>query len=149
MEVYPGVTTGVGKLVILGELNPAKVSVPQEFQGLYNVRFIGQIMIDAEIRNVEPIKFFGVPKLTVKESVRPNIIIPATEEVSINVISGSGTFFGGEGSGLSFSEDGDTGDGVNGGSGGGSESDDDTNSDDIDDVKGGMGGGATGIGGLS
>jgi len=149
MEVYPGVTTGVGKLVILGELNPAKVSVPQEFQGLYNVRFIGQIMIDAEIRNVEPIKFFGVPKLTVKESVRPNIIIPATEEVSTNTISGSGTFFGGEGSGLSFSEDGDTGDGLNGGSGGGSESDDDTNSDDIDDIKGGAGGGAPGIGGLS
>ena len=46
---------------INNELNPAKVSVPQEFQGLYNVRFIGQIMIDAEIRNVEPIKFFGVP----------------------------------------------------------------------------------------
>ena len=147
MEVYPGVTTGVGKLIILGELNPEKVNVPQEFQGLYNVRFIGQIMIDAEIRNTEPINFFGVPKLTVKESVRPNIIIPATEAVSLNTISGSGTFFGGEGSGLESAEDTDTGGGLNG-EGGGSETDDDTFGDDIGDVKGGMGG-STGIGGFS
>jgi hypothetical protein len=137
MEVYPGVTTGVGKIIILGELNPQKVNVPEEFQGLYNVRFVGQIMIDAEIRNTEPIKFFGVPKLTVKESVRPNIIIPATEDVSFNVVSGSGNFFGGEGSGLQSIEDSDTGDGLNGGSGGGTESDDDTRGDDIDDTKGG------------
>jgi len=148
MEVYPGVTTGVGKLIILGELNPEKVNVPKEFQGLYNVRFIGQIMIDAEIRNTEPINFFGVPKLTVKESVRPNVIIPATEAVSLNTISGSGTFFGGEGSGLESAEDTDTGGGLNG-EGGGSETDDDTFGDDINDVKGAMGGGATGIGGFS
>ena len=145
MEVYPGVTTGVGKIIILGELNPEKVNVPQEFQGLYNVRFIGQIMIDAEIRNTEPIKFFGVPKLTIKEDVRPNIIIPATEAVSFNTISGSGNFFGGDDSGLTLASDGDTGDGLNGGTGGGSESDDDTNSDDIDDIKGG----STGPGGPS
>tara|TARA_Y100001937_G_C7129266_1_gene336425 strand:- start:2873 stop:3592 length:720 start_codon:yes stop_codon:yes gene_type:complete len=137
IEVYPGVSTGVGKLVILGELNPDKVNVPQEFQGLYNVRFVGQIMIDAEIRNTEPIKFFGVPKLTVKESVRPNIIIPATEEVSFNTISGSGTFFGGDNSGLSSTDDADVGGGLNG-EGGGAETDDDTFSDDIDDVKGGF-----------
>ena len=137
MEVYPGVTTGVGKLIILGELNPEKVNVPADFQGIYNVRFVGQISIDAEIRNTQPIKFFNVPKLTVKESVRPNIIIPAVEEVSFNTISGSGTFFGGDGSGLETAEDTDTGNGLNGGSGGGSESDDDTFGDDIGDVKGG------------
>ena len=129
MELYSEVSTGIGELIILGELDPNKVNVPQEFQGMYNVRFIGSIVIDTEIPNTEPIRFFKSPRLTIKEDVRPNIILPAKDEVFETSITGVGTFFGGDGSGLDIADT-DTGD--DGGSGlgtGGGASDNDIDTD--------------------
>ena len=75
MELYSGVTSGVGQLIILGELDPSKNNVPAEFQGMYNVRFVGNIVIDIDIPNTDTIRFFNVPRLTVKDDIRPNLIL--------------------------------------------------------------------------
>ena len=80
MELYSGVTSGVGQLIILGELDPSKNNVPAEFQGMYNVRFVGNIVIDIDIPNTEPIRFFNVPRLTVKEDIRPNLLLPQSDD---------------------------------------------------------------------
>ena len=55
---------------MLGELDPKKVDVPQEFQGIYNVRFTAPIIVDTEARNSQPIKFFGDPTISVTENVK-------------------------------------------------------------------------------
>ena len=83
MELYSGVTSGIGKLIMLGELDPTKTNVPEEFQGMYNVRFIGNIVIDTTIPNTEPIRFFKVPRLTVKEDAvsYTHLTLPTTLSV--------------------------------------------------------------------
>ena len=53
---YALVLSGIGKLIMLGELDPTKTNVLKEFQGMYNVRFIGNIVIDTTA-NTEPIRF--------------------------------------------------------------------------------------------
>jgi hypothetical protein len=57
IEVYNDTAKGTGFLYVLGELDPRKVDVPQEFQGIYNVRFTAPITIDTEARNSQPIRF--------------------------------------------------------------------------------------------
>ena len=127
MELYSGVTSGVGQLVILGELDPTKTNVPVEFQDTYNVRFVGNIVIDTEIPNTEPIRFFNVPRLTVKEDIRPNIILPESDAAAETSITGVGNFFGGTKSGLDYGVD-DSDGGV------GNPDDNDGDSDNDDDL---------------
>ena len=142
MELYSGVTSGIGKLIMLGELDPTKTNVPEEFQGMYNVRFIGNIVIDTTIPNTEPIRFFKVPRLTVKEDVRPNIILPAKDDVFETILTGVGDFFGGGNSGLDVADTDDGGDGGSGLGTGGGDDDLDINTDrdenDWQDTKGGL-----------
>ena len=66
MELYSGVK--VGTITILGELDPNKVlfDIPIEFQNTYNVRVIGNIVIDTTIPNTRPILFYKPPRLTRK-----------------------------------------------------------------------------------
>ena len=70
IEVYNDTAKGTGFLYVLGELDPTKIDVPQEFQGVYNVRFTAPIIIDTEARNSQPIKFFGDPTISVTENVK-------------------------------------------------------------------------------
>ena len=70
IEVYNDTAKGTGFLYVLGELDPRKVDVPQEFQGIYNVRFTAPITIDTEARNSQPIRFFGDPTISVIENVK-------------------------------------------------------------------------------
>ena len=70
IEVYNDTAKGTGFLYVLGELDPTKIDVPQEFQGVYNVRFTAPIVIDTEARNSQPIKFFGDPTISVTENVK-------------------------------------------------------------------------------
>ena len=131
MELYSGVTSGVGQLVILGELDPTKTNVPVEFQDTYNVRFVGNIVIDTEIPNTEPIRFFNVPRLTVKEDIRPNIILPESDEAAETTITSVGDFFGGTKSGIQFqTPDSDDGVGDDSDVGGDTDNDDDLGEDE-------------------
>ena len=45
IEVYNDTAKGTGFLYVLGELDPTKIDVPQEFQGVYNVRFTHLLLL--------------------------------------------------------------------------------------------------------
>ena len=72
-EVYREINVpGEAKLVILGELDPSVINVPQEFQGTYNVKFSKTINIDTfTFKNTQPILFFKKPTFTAQEIVSP------------------------------------------------------------------------------
>ena len=125
IEAYPGFQTGIGKLVILAELdpnNPENPFIPEEFQDTYNVRFVGTFRLDAATRNTEEIIFQKSPKLTVREEVRGNVLIPSSDTESIISITGSGTFNGGSVAGFQYES-----------AGTGPEGDDKTDDTDFND----------------
>jgi hypothetical protein len=71
IEVYDDeVVNGVGSFTILGELNPRQFDIPSEFQDTYNVRFTAPVSINREIKNTQPIRFYGDPTLSVSELVK-------------------------------------------------------------------------------
>ena len=72
-EVYRDINVpGEAKLVILGELDPSVINVPQEFQGTYNVKFSKTINIDTfTFKNTQPILFYKKPTFTAQEIVSP------------------------------------------------------------------------------
>ena len=126
IEAYPGFQTGIGKLVLLAELdpnNPNNPLIPDEFKDTYNVRFVGTFRLDVSLRNTEEIIFQKPPKLNVREEVRGNVEIPASDTESILSITGSGTFNGGSIAGFS-------GDGGGAGNGDDDDKDDDTDFND-------------------
>ena len=125
IEAYPGFQTGIGKLVILAELdpnNPENPFIPEEFQDTYKVRFVWTFRLDAAIRNTEEIIFQKSPKLTVREEVRGNVLIPSSDTESIISITGSGTFNGGSVAGFQYES-----------AGTGPEGDDKTDDTDFND----------------
>ena len=71
VEVYREINVpGEAKLVILGELDPSVVNVPQQFQGRYNVKYSKVINIDTfSFKNTQPILFYKKPTFTALESV--------------------------------------------------------------------------------
>ena len=71
VEVYREINVpGEAKLVILGELDPSVVNVPQQFQGRYNVKYSKVINIDTfSFKNTQPILFYKKPTFTARESV--------------------------------------------------------------------------------
>jgi len=104
MEVYDDIVSGFGKIIVLGELNPNKYNVPSDYQGIYNVKFIGTINFDKLRPNTQPIEFFKQPRITVIEDVRPNFEIESVRSVS-NTITGSGVYSPGDGGVISFPTD--------------------------------------------
>ena len=103
IEVYDDVTPGDAKMYIVGELKPnyrefagrsvntdeitgdfkgndeqfisstSGTDVPPEFQGVYNVRYERDILINAKLPNTEPIFFYKQPSISVVEIVKPFI----------------------------------------------------------------------------
>ena len=69
VEVYREINVpGEAKLVILGELDPSVVNVPQQFQGRYNVKYSKVINIDTfSFKNTQPILFYKKPTFTALE----------------------------------------------------------------------------------
>ena len=55
IEVYPTTAIGVGRLTILGSV----VDVPEEWKGLYNVKWEKDVFIDPVSKNTQPILFRG------------------------------------------------------------------------------------------
>jgi len=106
MEVYDDIEGGFGKIVVLGELNPQKFNVPVEYQGIYNVRFIGTISFDKFRPNTQPIEFFKQPRITVTEDIRPNFEVAVSRQTQ-NSITGSGAYNPGDGTTLSIPDTGD------------------------------------------
>ena len=89
VEIYrpPINTEGLGKLTILGEIDPSKVNfnIPNNFQGTYNVKFNQAINIDlSTIINTQPIRFYKNPRIEPQEIVKARIVdtpITTTERI--------------------------------------------------------------------
>ena len=73
MQVTSNVVNGVGKLIIMGELNPNLIDIPEDFRDTYNVRLTGLVDINTTSPNVESIEFFKPPRMTVAEQVKGEI----------------------------------------------------------------------------
>ena len=91
VEVYREINVpGKAKLVILGELDPTLINVPQEFQGTYNVKFSKTINIDTfTFKNTQPILFYKKPTFTAQEVVSARKKVNPQEN---SVITGSQIF---------------------------------------------------------
>ena len=71
VEVYDDeVVNGVGSFTILGELNPREFDIPAEFKDTYNIRFTAPVSINRETKNIQPIRFYGDPTISVSELVK-------------------------------------------------------------------------------
>ena len=89
MQTTSNVVNGVGRLIILGELDPRVIDVPEEFQDTYNVRLTGLVDINTSLPNTENIEFFIPPRMTVAEQVKGEIELPS--DVSIMFVTKAGT----------------------------------------------------------
>jgi len=76
IEVYDTAAAGIATIIIVGELDeiptqPGNYSevdeVPEDFQGVYNVRLTREVIINTAQINMQPIKFYSSPKLTATE----------------------------------------------------------------------------------
>ena len=68
IEVYDDTPPGVYTLYIVGELNPNKTNVPQEWQNVYNVRWSKSITVNGMGVNTQPIYFYKQPSANTKEN---------------------------------------------------------------------------------
>ena len=87
IEVYPTTATGVGTLTILGSI----IDVPDEWKGLYNVKWEKEVFIDPVVKNTQPILFRGQGFDVSRNQRYPLPEIEVVETVTgVVVASGSG-----------------------------------------------------------
>ena len=87
IEVYPTTATGVGTLTILGSV----IDVPDEWKGLYNVKWEKEVFIDPVLKNTQPILFRGQGFDVSRNQRYPLPEIEVVETVTgVVVASGSG-----------------------------------------------------------
>ena len=89
IEVYDDTTPGLYTLYIVGELNPDSVNVPQEWQGIYNVRWKKSITVNSMGVNSQPILFYKQPSINVSELSGNYVEIPSGSVTNI-YLTGSG-----------------------------------------------------------
>ena len=94
MQVTSNVVNGVGRLIIMGELNPNLIDVPEDFRDTYNVRLTGLVDINTTLPNVESIEFFKPPRMTVAEQVKGEIELPGDVEIMFVTKTGTATMTG-------------------------------------------------------
>jgi len=91
MQVTSNISNGVGRFIILGELDPRVIDVPEEFQDTYNVRLTGLVDINTTSANIEEIEFFTPPRMTVAEQVKGQIELPTDVPTMFITVTGSAT----------------------------------------------------------
>jgi len=94
MQITSDVAPGVGKFIILGELNPKTIGVPEEFRDTYNVRLVGLVNINTTIPNTESIEFFIPPRMTVSEEVKGIIELPPDASTMFVDVTGTANMTG-------------------------------------------------------
>ena len=67
IEVYDTNAPGSGFLTIVGEAHTERVDVPDEWNGVYNVRYTRPISINTTQINTQPIFFYKQPKIRARE----------------------------------------------------------------------------------
>ena len=77
VEIYSDTAPGIATLIIVGELEGVPEDntifsesdpIPKEYEGVYNVRLIKQVIINPTAVNTQPIKFFTQPQIRVFET---------------------------------------------------------------------------------
>ena len=76
MHVYDDTPIGIGKITILGELKTfvgedTITDVPLDWQGIYNVKWERDILINKTLANETIVRFYKRPKITISEIVKP------------------------------------------------------------------------------
>jgi hypothetical protein len=89
IEVYDDTTPGLYTLYIVGELNPDNVNVPQEWQGIYNVRWQKSITVNSMGVNTQPILFYKQPSINVTELFTGFVEVPSGSATTV-YLTGSG-----------------------------------------------------------
>ena len=89
IEVYDDTPPGVYTLYIVGELNPNKTNVPQEWQGTYNVRWSKRITVNVMGVNTQTILFYKQPTINVTEQFKEFVISPSGSSTEV-YLTGSG-----------------------------------------------------------
>ena len=76
VEVYSDTAAGPANLIVVGELDEIPTApglfadtepVPEEFQGVYNVRLTKEVIINPVAVNTQPIRFYTQPQIKVSE----------------------------------------------------------------------------------
>ena len=93
IHVYDDTPIGIGKVTILGELKTyindlgAVVDVPEEWKGVYNVKWQRDVQINKNISNESTVRFYRRPLVAIGEIVKPifsKIINDSEDTGSIN-----------------------------------------------------------------
>ena len=93
IHVYDDTPIGIGKVTILGELKTyindagAVVDIPEEWKGLYNVKWERDVQINKNISNESTVRFYKRPLVAIGEIVKPifsKIINDSEDTGSIN-----------------------------------------------------------------
>ena len=93
IHVYDDTPIGIGKVTILGELKTyindlgAVVDVPEEWKGVYNVKWERDVQINKNISNESTVRFYKRPLVAIGEIVKPifsKIINDSEDTGSIN-----------------------------------------------------------------
>ena len=75
--VYEDTPIGLGKITILGELKSYfddegnKIDVPDNWKGIYNVKWEKQLNINRNLANETRVRFFKRPKISIEEISKP------------------------------------------------------------------------------
>ena len=89
IEAYSETEPGPATLVILGELDPTKTNVPNDFINTYNLRYTKNFFINTNKLNTRPILFYGQPTVSGTEIVRGQIDSVQSEAQSTETITGT------------------------------------------------------------
>lgn len=91
IEVYDTTPIGIGKLIIMGEIDQTidGFGIPDEWQNTYNTRWIKNIMIEPRLNNKSPIKFKNSPEVIATEKQFYNI---ATSSITTENLYFSASF---------------------------------------------------------
>jgi hypothetical protein len=77
VHVYPDTPIGIGKITVLGELkeyineNGTILPIPNEWKGVYNVKWERTFKINRNIANEDIVRFYRRPLVSITELVKP------------------------------------------------------------------------------
>ena len=77
VHVYPDTPIGLGKITILGELknyvnqDGTILPIPEEWKGVYNVKWERTFNINRNLANEDIVRFYRRPSVTITELVKP------------------------------------------------------------------------------
>jgi hypothetical protein len=94
VHIYPDTPIGVGKMTVMGELKTyidddgVERGIPDEWKGIYNVKWETDLKINRNLPNEDKVRFYRRPTIEIDEIVKPvfNTQIPTV--IQTGVVSG-------------------------------------------------------------